>query len=138
MMNTVDDCSIVELPKIHNHQGNITALNNEVDIPFTVERVYYLYDVPSSSTRGGHAHYELEQYVVAASGSFVFKLHDGNKTRSVFLNNPSKALHIKKGIWREMEDFSGGSICLVLASKDYDEDDYIRDFDEFIKYRKSE
>ena len=129
MMNTVDDCSIVELPKIHNHQGNITALNNEVDIPFTVERVYYLYDVPSSSTRGGHAHYELEQYVVAASGSFVFKLHDGNKTRSVFLNNPSKELHIKKGIWREMEDFSGGSICLVLASKDYDEDYYIRDFD---------
>jgi hypothetical protein len=136
-MNTVEDCVLVSLPKIHNYQGNITALNNGKDLPFSVERVYYLYDVPSSSTRGGHAHYELEQYVVAASGSFVFTLNDGKNIRKIFLNNPSQALHIKKGIWREMEDFSGGSICLVLASMTYTENDYIRDFDEFLNYRKN-
>jgi len=136
-MNTVEDCVIVSLPKIHNCQGNITALNNGIDLPFSVERVYYLYDVPSSSTRGGHAHCELEQYVVAASGSFVFTLNDGTSSRKVFLNNPSQALHIKKGIWREMEDFSGGSICLVLASMIYTEEDYIRNFDEFLNYRKN-
>jgi hypothetical protein len=136
-MYSVNDCQVINLPKIHNSQGNITALNNGLDIPFDVKRVYYLYDVPSCSKRGGHAHYELEQYVVAASGSFTFVLNDGKNIRKVFLNNPSQALHIKKGIWREMEDFSGGSICLVLASMTYTENDYIRDFDDFLNYRKN-
>jgi hypothetical protein len=136
-MNSVFDCKIVDLPKINNVQGNITPLNN-FDLPFEIDRVYYLYDVPSDSTRGGHSHYELEQYVVAVSGSFIFVLDDGKDKKEIFLNNPSKALHIKKGIWREMKEFSGGSICLVLASMLYTESDYIRDYQEFLKYRKND
>lgn len=133
-MYSVFDCHIIDLPKIHNFQGNITALNNN-DLPFSIERVYYLYDIPSESTRGGHAHYDLEQYVIAASGSFIFVLDDGKDKKEFFLNNPAKALHIKKGIWREMKEFSGGSICLVLASKLYNESDYIREYKDFLNYR---
>ena len=134
-MNRVTDCTVVDLPKIHNHAGNITALNNFEDIPFEVRRVYFLYDVPMGSERGGHGHYELEQYIIAASGSFTFVLDDGKYKKDVFLNHPNKALHIKAGIWREMKDFSSGSICLVLASVAYNESDYIRDYNEFKKYR---
>lgn len=130
----VSDCRVVDLPKIYNEQGSITALENSKDIPFAVERIYYLYDVPSSSERGGHAHYDLEQYVIAACGSFTFILDDGVSKKEIFLNNPSKALYIKKGIWREIKDFSSGAICLVLASHTYDENDYIRDYEEYLKY----
>lgn len=133
-MNSVFDCEIIDLPKVNILQGNITALNNS-EIPFNIKRVYYLYDVPSDSTRGGHSHYELEQYVIAASGSFVFVLDDGQNKKEFFLNSPSKALHIKKGIWREMKEFSGGSICLVLASMKYTEEDYIRNYNDFLNYR---
>jgi len=132
---SVHDCEIVELPIVHNDAGNITVMENNGNIPFDVKRVYYLYDIPMGSKRGGHAHYELQQYVVAASGSFVFVLDDGVEKREVFLNHPNKALHIKAGIWREMKDFSSGSICLVLASLEYDENDYIRNYNEFLEYR---
>ena len=129
--NKVHDCSIVEIPVVHSPSGNISVLENHLNLPFDVKRVYYLYDIPTNSTRGGHAHYELEQYVIAASGSFVFVLDDGVERKEVFLNRPNKALHIKQGIWREMKDFSGGSVCLVLASMEYKESDYIHNYDEF-------
>ncbi|MDG4944786.1 FdtA/QdtA family cupin domain-containing protein [Weeksellaceae bacterium KMM 9713] len=137
-MFSVHDCQLVDLPIVHDKAGNITVLENNNNIPFNIKRVYYLFDVPMGSERGGHAHYELQQYVVAASGSFTFILDDGKEKKEVFLNHPNKALHIKPGIWREMKDFSSGSVCLVLASMLYTEDDYIRDYQNFIKYRNYE
>ena len=138
MVYSVEDCQLVELPIAHNQSGNMTVLENNINIPFDIKRVYYLYDVPMGVERGGHSHYELQQYVVAASGSFTFLLDDGTNKKEVFLNHPNKALHIKPGIWREMKDFSSGSICLVLASMEYTEDDYIREYEEFKNYRKNE
>lgn len=136
-MNSVHDCKIVDLPVVHKESGAITVLENDLNIPFPIKRIYYLYDVPMGAERGGHAHYELEQYVVAASGSFKFILNDGTEKREVFLNHPNKALHIVPGIWREMKDFSSGSVCLVLASIEYTEDDYMRGYDDFLNYRKN-
>lgn len=132
---SVNDCCVVELPIVHNESGNISVLENQQNIPFDIKRIYYLYDVPMGAERGGHGHYELQQYVVAASGSFTFVLDDGTNKKEVFLNHPNKALHIKPGIWREMKDFSSGSVCLVLASMEYTEKDYMRDYLEFLNYR---
>jgi hypothetical protein len=129
--NTVDDCKIITLPKIHNRAGNITAIHNFKEIPFDIKRVYYLYDMPGGEERGGHAHKELQQLIVAASGSFEVVLDDGRHTRHVRLNQPYYGLLMVPGIWRELKDFSSGSICLVLASCLYDETDYIRDYNNF-------
>lgn len=137
MKAKVNDCEIVELPIVHNESGSISVLENNINTPFEINRIYYLYDIPMNSERGGHAHYELQQYVIALSGSFTFVLDDGKDKREVFLNHPNKALHIKSGIWREMKGFSSGSVCLVLASQNYNEADYIRDYVEFLKYRNS-
>lgn len=137
-MYSVEDCEIISLPKIHNSAGNITVIENNITIPFDVKRVYYLYDVPMGSERGGHGHYQLQQYIVALSGSFTFVLDDGVCKKEFFLNDPSKALHIKAGIWREIKNFSSGSICLVLASDVYSEEDYLRDYEEFLNYRKDD
>jgi WxcM-like protein len=134
-MYNVSDCKIIDLSKVHNDAGNITVLENNKNIPFNIKRIYYLYDVPMGADRGGHGHYELQQYIVAASGSFTFVLDDGVNKKSFFLNDPSKALHIKPGIWREIHDFSSGSICLVFASHEYNELDYIRDYAEYLKYK---
>lgn len=134
-MYNVSDCKIVDLSKVHNDAGNITVLENNKNIPFDIKRIYYLYDVPMGADRGGHGHYALQQYVVAASGSFTFVLDDGVNKREFFLNDPSKALHIQPGIWREIKNFSSGSICLVLASHEYNEGDYIRDYDKYLNYR---
>lgn len=131
---SVNDCIIVDLTTVHNDSGKISVLQNQLNIPFNIKRIYYLYDVPMGTDRGGHAHYELQQYVIAASGSFTFILDDGKNKKKVFLNHPNKALHIKPGIWREMSDFSSGSVCLVLASIEYSEKDYIRDYEDFKKY----
>ncbi|NNC70789.1 MAG: WxcM-like domain-containing protein [Flavobacteriaceae bacterium] len=133
--SSIDDCGLFQLPKVHNRSGNLSSLENNTSIPFEVKRVYYLYDVPSNQERGGHAHYELYQFLVAASGSFSVVLSDGNSERTVILNRPDKALHIVPGIWREIKEFSGGSICLVLASEKYNEKDYIRDYTEFIEWK---
>ena len=133
-MYKVEDCLIIDLPKIHNESGNITVLENYKDIPFLVKRIYYLYDVPMGAERGGHGHYELEQFIIAASGSFTFILDDGIKKKEVFLNNPSQALYIKPGIWRKIKAFSSGSICLVLASHEYNEEDYIRDYEVYLEF----
>ena len=135
-MYNVSDCKIVDLSKVHNDAGNITVLENNKNIPFDIKRIYYLYDVPMGADRGGHGHYELQQYIVAASGSFTFVLDDGVKKREFFLNDPSKALHIQPGIWREIKGFSSGSICLVLASHEYNESDYIRDYEDYLNFIK--
>lgn len=132
---SVNDCCVVELPIVHNESGNISVLENQKNIPFDIKRIYYLYDVPMGAERGGHGHYGLQQYVVATSGSFTFVLDDGKNKKEVFLNHPNKALHIKPGIWREMKDFSSGSVCLVLASMEYTESDYMRDYQEFLNFR---
>ncbi len=136
MKTTVYDCNIIEIGKHHNSKGNITVVENGITIPFNVKRVYYLYDVPGGESRGAHAHRELEQLVVAASGSFDVVLDDGNVKRTVALNRPYQGLLIVPGIWRELNNFSSGSVCLVLASLLYDEADYIRDYNEFLLYYK--
>ena len=138
MVYSVEDCQLIDLPIVHNQSGKMTVLENNMNIPFDIKRVYYLYDIPMDSERGGHSHYDLQQYIIAASGSFSFLLDDGKNKKEVFLNHPNKALHIKPGIWREMKDFSSGSICLVLASMKYSEDDYIREYQEFQNYRKND
>ena len=126
--NTVFDCSMINISEISSKSGNITVLENGKDIPFDVKRIYYLYDIPSGECRGGHAHYQLEQYIFAASGSFNVVVNDGVNKKNFFLNRPNKGLHIVPGLWRELVDFSSGSICMVLASHKYDESDYVRNF----------
>jgi hypothetical protein len=134
--NTVFECAIVDLSKVHNSSGNITVLENGSNIPFEVKRIYFLYDVPGGEGRGGHAHYNLEQYIIAASGAFDVVLDDGTNKRRFTLNRPYVALHIVPGLWRELENFSSGSISLVLASQKYMENDYIRNYQEFLYLKK--
>jgi hypothetical protein len=134
--STVNDCKIIQLSKIHNRAGNITIIENNLDIPFEVKRIYYLYDIPSNETRGGHAHKELYQLIIGASGSFNINLKDGVNDKTIFLNRPDFGLLIVPGIWRDLSDFSSGSVCLVFASEIYSENDYIRDYDEFILLKK--
>ena len=129
--STVFDCSIIDISKIRSAVGNLTVVENGVNLPFEVKRVYYLYDVPGGEVRGGHAHYELEQYIIAASGSLDVILDDGNNRKRVNLNRPNFALHIVPGLWRELDNFSSGSITLVLASQEYNEKDYIRHYEHF-------
>lgn len=134
-MFSVHDCIKVPLQKIKSSEGNLVALENGVNMPFDIKRIYYLYDVPFGSERGGHAHQELEQYLVALSGSFTVTVDDGLQRKEIFINNPSEALFLKEGIWREINNFSSGSICLVLASKEFSEADYIRDYQDFLNFR---
>ena len=134
MNNLVSDihcCNVVELTKIHNPAGNITIIQNGEDMLFNTRRIYYLYDVPGGSERGGHAHKELFQLIVAASGSFDVILDDGRNKKIIQLNRPNFGLLIVPGIWREIVNFSSGAICLVLASEKYNIGDYIRDYGEF-------
>ena len=126
---------IIEIPKIENSLGNIAVIENDV-IPFDIKRVYYLYDIPSSSIRGGHSHKKLQQILIAISGSFDVVLKDGSSSTTITLNKPDKGLLIKNNTWRELENFSSGAVCLVLASTTYNEGDYIRDFDEFLSSKK--
>lgn len=124
---------ILPIPKIEDPRGNLSVIENDI-VPFDIKRVYYLYDVPSGSERGGHAHKELQEFLVALSGSFDVVLKDGEDERIVTLNKPYEGLLINPGIWRELQNFSSGSVCLVVASDVYIEEDYIRNFDEFLKY----
>lgn len=135
---SVYDCTMIELDKHHRKQGNITVVENEDTVPFSVKRVYYLYDIPGGESRGAHAHKELQQLIVAASGSFRVTLDDGKVKRSFILNRPYQGLYVKPGIWRDLDDFSSGSVCMVLASEVYQKEDYIRDYDEFIKFREGQ
>lgn len=129
--NSVYDCVILPLTKIHNRAGNITIVEGNKNVPFDVKRIYYLYDIPGGEDRGGHAHIELRQLIVAASGSFNVLLDDGVNKKVVTLNRPDYGLLVVPGIWRELMEFSSGSICLVLASEVYNEQDYIREYPEF-------
>jgi len=133
---TVFDCSIIHFPKIQNRAGNITPIQNNIESPFAIKRVYYLYDVPGGESRGAHAHKALEQLIIAASGSFDVTIDDGKNKKTVSLNRPNYGLHLKPGMWRELSNFSSGSICLVLASLLFDESDYIRDYEDFKKLKK--
>lgn len=133
----VFDCTMVELDRHHSdRKGNLTVVSNGETLPFDVRRAYYLYDVPGGESRGSHAHRDLEQLIVAASGSFRVTLDDGKCKRSFFLNRPYQGLYVKPGMWRDLEDFSSGAVCMVLASDVYKADDYIRDYDDFIEFRK--
>ena len=123
---------IIDIPKIENALGNIAVIENG-SIPFDIKRCYYLYDIPSSAKRGGHSHKNLSQILIAISGSFDVVLHDGISSQTVTLNKPDKGLLIKSNIWRELENFSSGAVCLVLASEVFLEEDYIREFDAFLK-----
>ncbi|WP_303208389.1 sugar 3,4-ketoisomerase [Bacteroides oleiciplenus] len=135
--NSVYDCTIIELDKHHSaRKGNITVVENNYTVPFEVKRTYYLYDVPGGESRGGHAHKELSQLIVAASGSFIVTLDDGNIKRTFLLNRPNQGLYIVPGIWRTLDDFSSGAVCMVLASEGYSENDYIRDYEDFKNYIK--
>lgn len=133
----VNDCKVINLPKFATTAGHITAINNQVEIPFNSKRVYYLYDIPSGETRGGHAHYNLQQLIVAAMGSFDVVLHDGINEKRITLNQPNQGLLVMPGIWRELENFSAGAILLVLASETYLKEDYIREISSF-KLQKNE
>jgi hypothetical protein len=117
-------------------RGNLTPIEGGVDIPFEIKRIYYLYDVPSGESRGAHAHKELQQLIVAANGSFTITLDDGYNKKSFTLNRPYQGLYVVPGIWRDLDDFSSGAVLLCLASEHYIAEDYIRDYDEFLKYKE--
>lgn len=124
-------CRIVELPRVHDARGNLTFIEGGKHVPFDVARVYYLYDVPGGEFRGGHAHRELHQLIIAAAGSFDVIVDDGTRSERFFLNRSHYGLLVPRMVWRELDNFSSGSVCLVLASHLYDEDDYYRDYDEY-------
>ena len=137
-MKNVYDCTIIELDRHHSkRKGDICVVENGITVPFDVKRVYYLYDIPGGVSRGGHAHKKLKQLIVALSGSFTVTLDDVNIKRTFQLNRPYQGLLIEPGIWRTLDDFSSGSVCMVLASEVYDKDDYIMEYEEFMKYRLS-
>lgn len=133
-MIAVYNCDLIQLKKIKDRSGNITAVENNEDIPFSVKRVFYLYDIPGGESRGAHAHKECHQFLIAASGSFEVLLDDGKVKRQILLNRPDIGLHIPPGIWASEVNFSSGAICLVLASHTYNEQDYIRNYDDYLKY----
>ncbi len=133
---SVNDCPIIDLGKIEGERrGSITVVENGGALPFDTRRVYYLYDVPGGSSRGAHAHKALSQLIIAASGSFRVTLDDGRSRRTYFLNRPYQGLLVRPGIWRDLDDFSSGAVCMVLASDVYQKEDYIRDYSSFLKYK---
>ena len=133
--STVFDCSLVYLPQIKDRSGNITPIHNQREIPFSIKRVFYLFDIPGGESRGAHAHKQCHQFLVAASGCFEVLLDDGRTQRQVMLNRPYIGLHIPPGMWASEINFSSGSVCLVLASESYDETDYIREYSTFKEFK---
>ena len=134
--NKVYDCTVIELDRHHSdRRGNLTVVENNITIPFDIRRVYYLYDVPGGESRGGHAHKEMSQLIVAVGGSFSVTLDDGTTKRTFFLNHPYQGLLVVPGLWRTLDDFSSGAVCMVLASHPYDEEDYIRNYEEFLSFK---
>ena len=130
----VNDCQVIELASIKNRAGNITPVTNCVEIPFPTRRLFYIYDIPGGEDRGAHAHKTCHQFLIAASGSFEVELDDGTDKRTVMLNRPYFGLHVPPGIWAAEKGFSSGAVCLVLTSETYREDDYIRDYQDYLKY----
>lgn len=133
---SLDLCRIIELPKIHDPRGNLTFVEGEHHVPFAIKRVYYLYDVPGGAERGGHAHKALQQLIIAMTGSFDVILDDGDTQKRVHLDRAYRGLYVGSMIWRALDNFSSGSVCMVLASLPYHEDDYLRDYPEFIEARR--
>jgi dTDP-4-dehydrorhamnose 3,5-epimerase-like enzyme len=131
----INRCQLVDLPKVHDPRGNLTFIEAKNHIPFDIQRVYYLYDVPGGSERGGHAHKGLHQLIIAMSGSFDVLLDDGKDKKRVHLSRSYYGLYVCPMIWRELDNFSSGSVCMVLASNKYDEEDYYRDYGEFMRSR---
>lgn len=137
MKPLIDLCRVIDLPKIQDVRGNLTFLESGRHVPFDMKRVYYLYDVPGGAERGAHAHKGLRQLIIAVSGSFDVGLDDGTTRRTFHLNRPYQALYVCPMIWRDLENFSSGSVCLVLASNEYSEGDYFRDYNSFIEARRT-
>lgn len=134
-MTTIKDTQLLKIPVVEDIRGNLAFIQEDI-LPFEFKRVYYLFDVPSNSFRGGHSHINQSEVLIALSGSFEVVISDGTEKKSFLLNKPKTGLYIPTGIWRELENFSSGSVCLVFASDVYNEDDYIRDFDEFLVSKK--
>lgn len=134
-MTTVNDIQMIKLPVVEDSRGNLAFIQNDV-LPFNFKRVYYLFDVPSTSHRGGHSHIHQNQILIALSGSFEVVIHDGLEQKSILLNKPNVGLQIVPGLWRELQNFSSGAVCLVIAEDVFDESDYIRDFETFQKSKK--
>lgn len=132
----VSEAKIIDLPKISDPRGNLTVAEEWKDVPFRIARAYWVYDVPGGESRGGHAHKRLKQLVIAVSGSFTVTIDDGEERRTILLNHPYQGLIIETGIWRTLDDFSSGAVCLVLASEPYEADDYIEDYKDFLEYKK--
>lgn len=130
--SSIEQCLLITLPRHHHDNGNLTVVENEQEVPFAIRRLYYLYDVPSGEERGGHSHIDCCEFIVAASGSFDVEIFDGRDRRTVTLNRPNIGLLVTSGIWRVLNNFSSGSVCLVMASMPFDENDYVRDFDSFL------
>jgi dTDP-4-dehydrorhamnose 3,5-epimerase-like enzyme len=135
MNPTIHDCKLIELPRMYDRRGSLTPIYNQEHVPFDIVRTYYLYDVPGGETRGGHAHKELQQLVVSVMGAFDVVLDDGHDTRTIRLERAYYGLYVPRMIWRELINFSSGANCLVLASLAYDEQEYIRDYDEFLRLK---
>lgn len=136
MKTTLEQVKLIDIPRVHDERGILAVIEGNT-LPFQFKRVYYLYDVPTETHRGGHAHKELHQLIIALSGSFDVHIHDGDHKQTVTLNKPHKGLLIVPGIWREIDNFSSGAVCLVLASELFKESDYIREYETFLAFKKS-
>ena len=130
------DCHLINLVKHHHANGNLTAVNNGIDLPFNIQRTFYIYDVPGGAERGGHSHYTCHEFIIAISGSFDVTIDDGTDKYTYTLNRPYQGLLVVPGIWRTLQNFSSGSVCLAMASHHFDEDDYVRDYDDFVKLKR--
>ncbi|MFC1785826.1 FdtA/QdtA family cupin domain-containing protein [Candidatus Neomarinimicrobiota bacterium] len=134
-VNLINECEIIQLPKIGNNRGNISFIEGDKHIPFSIKRVFYIYDIPGGEKRGGHAHKNCMQFIIALGGSFDVIIKDGNNSSRIFLNRSNYGLFLPNMIWRELENFTSGAICMVLASEKYNKNDYIYDYKTFSKYR---
>ena len=137
LVSSIDNCHIITLENHHHENGNLSVVESLNQLPFSISRVYYLYDVPGGEERGGHSHHECFEFIVAVSGSFDIEINDGVKSKTISLNRSNIGLLVEPGIWRVLNNFSSGSVCLVIASEKYNESDYVRNFDDFLELTKS-